>query len=71
MYTMTPDENFLIGVPSEFKHVYAIAGLSGHGFKMTPALGQMLADFALDGEEKVNAKWKPNRFCHATRFADW
>ncbi|CAB9511651.1 Monomeric sarcosine oxidase [Seminavis robusta] len=67
MYTMTEDGNFLIGVPDEFNNVYAIAGLSGHGFKMTPALGQMLADFALIGEEALNAKWKPS-FCHPSRF---
>ena len=68
MYTNTPDENFLIGVPREFTSVYAVAGLSGHGFKMTPALGQMLADFALIGEEALNSKWQPDKFCNASRF---
>ena len=68
MYTMTPDEDFLIGVPEEFQSVYGITGLSGHGFKMTPALGQMLADFHLIGEEKLNAKWNPHVFCSPSRF---
>lgn len=68
MYTMTPDENFLMGVPHEFQSVYAIAGLSGHGFKMAPALGQILADFCLVGEKEVNSKWKPHEFCSPSRF---
>ena len=68
MYTMTPDDNFIVGIPSEFPNVYAVAGLSGHGFKMAPALGQMLADYALLGEAAVNQKWHPDRFCSPSRF---
>jgi glycine/D-amino acid oxidase-like deaminating enzyme len=62
MYTMTPDSHYLIGSP--MPHVFVVAGLSGHGFKMTPALGQMMADFAL---ERDLAPWQlefyaPDRF---------
>jgi sarcosine oxidase len=65
MYTMTPDSNFLIGVPDGFKNVFGVAGLSGHGFKVTPALGQMMADFVL---EKDMQAWKLE-FCSPSRFA--
>ncbi|KAL3934738.1 MAG: hypothetical protein SGARI_003257, partial [Bacillariaceae sp.] len=63
MYTMTEDEHFMIGVPKGMSNVCAVAGLSGHGFKMTPALGQMLADFATaksDQERQAvfDEKWK-------------
>lgn len=64
MYTMTADEHFLIGVPKGFTNVCAIAGLSGHGFKMAPALGQMLADFATG---KDWDHWKVD-FCSPKRF---
>jgi sarcosine oxidase len=64
LYTMTEDTNYMIGVPQEFTNVCAVAGLSGHGFKMIPALGQMLADFAL---ERDLAHWKTD-FCSPRRF---
>ena len=48
LYTMSPDGHFLLGRPSEYQRVVAVAGLSGHGFKMTPALGEMLCDLVLD-----------------------
>ena len=58
MYTMTEDENFIIGVPDGYSKICAVAGLSGHGFKMAPALGQMLADFATDkGLDHWNAEF--------------
>lgn len=64
MYTMTPDGHYLIGSPS--KCMFAVAGLSGHGFKMVPALGEMMADYAL-GEGDCSSKWNldfysPERF---------
>jgi sarcosine oxidase len=64
MYTQTVDDHFLIGVPKGYQKVCAVAGLSGHGFKLTPALGQMLADFGLGkGLDKWNAG-----FCSPSRF---
>ena len=44
MYTMTPDEHFLVGKPCGSSRIHAVAGLSGHGFKMVPALGKIMAD---------------------------
>jgi sarcosine oxidase len=64
MYTMTKDEDFMIGAPKGYQKVCVVAGLSGHGFKMVPALGQMLADFAL---EKSLDPWKTG-FCSPSRF---
>jgi len=50
MYTMTPDENFVIGhVPGTDGRVSVAAGFSGHGFKFTPVVGEILADLAIDG----------------------
>lgn len=50
MYTMSPDEHFLIDRLPEAPQVVFCAGLSGHGFKFMPALGAALADLALTGQ---------------------
>ena len=63
LYTMTPDKHFVIGEVS--KNVFGVAELSGHGFKMTPTLGQMMADFACG--KNVSAKWNID-FCSPNRF---
>lgn len=63
LYTMTPDKHFVVGEVS--KNIFGVAGLSGHGFKMTPSLGQMMADFACGRD--VTSNWKAE-FCSPKRF---
>jgi len=48
-YTMTPDGHFLIAMHPQHPQVVIAAGFSGHGFKFTPVIGEVLADLALDG----------------------
>lgn len=44
LYTMTPDEHFLVGaLPG--KPVVVLGGFSGHGFKFASVLGEIAADF--------------------------
>lgn len=63
LYTCSPDENFLVGKPHGYRHVVAAAGLSGHGFKMTPGLGQALADLAVDDKTDLPIDFLcPSRF---------
>lgn len=52
MYSMTPDEDFVMDfLGGGFgKDVVVGAGFSGHGFKMAPAVGRILAEMAMDGE---------------------
>jgi glycine/D-amino acid oxidase-like deaminating enzyme len=50
MYTKTPDGNFVVDRHPDNRNVVFAAGLSGHGFKFAPVLGQALAELALDGE---------------------
>jgi sarcosine oxidase len=47
MYTLTPDDHFLMGPLPENENVLAVA-LAGHGFKFAPVVGEILADW-LDG----------------------
>lgn len=52
MYSMTPDEHFVIDHHPESKRVAFAAGFSGHGFKFAPLVGSILADLLLDGVTK-------------------
>src|ERR1700744_3746376 len=48
LYTMTPDEHFVVDKHPQFSQVTMAAGLSGHGFKFANVLGEVLADLATD-----------------------
>lgn len=43
LYTMTPDENFILDTHPNSRHVLLAAGFSGHGFKFASAIGEVLA----------------------------
>ncbi|OWM77274.1 probable sarcosine oxidase [Punica granatum] len=66
MYSMTPDEDFVIDfLGREFgQDVVVGGGFSGHGFKMAPIVGRMLVDLAFTGKtEGVELKYfKIGRF---------
>lgn len=61
-YTMSPDDHFLVDRHPQFSQVALAAGLSGHGFKFTSVLGEILADLALKGSTA-----QPIGFLSATR----
>ena len=63
IYTSTPDEHFVVDHAPGYQRVAVVAGLSGHGFKMTPALGGAAADLVLDGKSEL-----PIAFLGADRF---
>jgi sarcosine oxidase len=48
-YTLTPDEHFVIDQHPQYAGLAYAAGLSGHGFKFTSVLGEVLVDLALTG----------------------
>lgn len=52
-YTMTVDEHFLVDRHPEYPQVVFAAGLSGHGFKFAPVLGQALAELAMEGTTEL------------------
>lgn len=53
MYTLTPDEHFIVDRHPEVEQVVLAAGFSGHGFKFAPVLGEALAELALDGRTSL------------------
>ncbi len=48
-YTMTPDEDFIIGLHPEHPQIVVSSTCSSHAFKFAPVIGQMLADLAVSG----------------------
>ena len=45
---MTPDWNPVIST-TELNGLVVAAGFSGHGFKISPAVGRLVADIVVDG----------------------
>lgn len=49
LYTMTPDQNFVIGAHPDAPNCTVACGFSGHGFKFASVVGEVLADLAMTG----------------------
>jgi sarcosine oxidase len=64
MYTNTPDEHFVVDRHPAFDNVTYAGGFSGHGFKFSTVIGEVLADLALTGQAMPEAD-----FLRAGRFA--
>jgi sarcosine oxidase len=65
MYPMAPDERFILAPHPDDARIVIGAGLSGHGFKFAPAIGEALADLTLGRKPKVpidafamNGRWQ-------------
>jgi sarcosine oxidase len=64
MYTMTPDEHFVIDRHARHERVIFAAGFSGHGFKFASVTGEVLAELAVESRSSL-----PIGFLSARRFA--
>ncbi len=53
LYTMTPDDDFIVDYHPEFRNVVFAAGFSGHGFKFAPVIALALADLVLQGKTSL------------------
>lgn len=49
LYTNSRDAHFRLGQHPDAPEVIVGAGFSGHGFKLAPVVGEILADYAIDG----------------------
>jgi sarcosine oxidase len=66
MYTMTPDENFVIGLHPRHARCSVACGFSGHGFKFASVVGEVLADLATTGATAHPIEiFSPRRFVGA------
>jgi sarcosine oxidase len=52
-YTMLPSEDFLLDLLPGNRNVVVASPCSGHGFKFTSVVGEILADLALEGGTKL------------------
>ena len=50
VYDMTPDANPILDGSRNVSGLYWAVGFSGHGFKLSPVVGSMMAELVLDGE---------------------
>jgi sarcosine oxidase len=64
MYTNTPDANFIVDRLGDHPNVVIASACSGHGFKFSSVIGEILADLVLDGETR-----HPIAFLSAERLA--
>lgn len=63
LYTITPDEDFIIDTHPNHSHVAIGAGFSGHGFKFSTIIGKMLSDIVLEGKTPhEDTRFKISRF---------
>ncbi|MBF6476068.1 MULTISPECIES: NAD(P)/FAD-dependent oxidoreductase [Nocardia] len=51
-YDVTPDYNPIIG-PAPVPGLFLATGFSGHGFKISPAVGRLVSDLLLDGATRL------------------
>jgi sarcosine oxidase len=54
MYTVTPDSRFVIDRHPEHENVRVVSACSGHGFKHSPAIGEALAQLAINGRSEID-----------------
>src|SRR5262249_1210664 len=63
LYTNTTDENFIIGPSPTSDRVLIAGGFSGHGFKFSCVVGEILADLAIDAKSRHEiGMFSPARF---------
>ena len=66
LYDMTPDGNPILDKSANVEGLYWAVGFSGHGFKLSPVVGRMVAEFVMHGECADH----PIHEFRASRFAD-
>jgi len=63
MYTLTPDDKFIIDLHPKYSNVAIAAGFSGHGFKFSSAVGQALSNLIISGKSEIDiSQFSINRF---------
>jgi len=54
LYTTTPDSNFVIDFHPDSDRIIIASPCSGHGFKHSAAIGEVLAELAIDGVSGID-----------------
>lgn len=65
LYTMTPDENFIIDFKPGSERIVFSSACSGHGFKHSAAIGEVLSQLVVGQAPTIDiSAFKLNRFAH-------
>jgi sarcosine oxidase len=54
LYTNTPDEDFIIDAHPAHPQVLIVSPCSGHGFKFSSAIGEIVTDLVIEGESALD-----------------
>jgi sarcosine oxidase subunit beta len=54
LYETTPDHNAILGPPEGTPGLMLANGFSGHGFMMAPGVGQLMAEWIVDGKPSLD-----------------
>ena len=49
-YTLTPDEDFILDQHPQYPHLFIAAGFSGHGFKFSSVIGEVISQVVTKGK---------------------
>ncbi|MFD2369096.1 N-methyl-L-tryptophan oxidase [Brevibacillus sp. GCM10020057] len=64
IYTMTPDEHFIIDRHPDYPQIVIAAGFSGHGFKFASAVGEAASELLTRGSSTYDlSMFSLRRFC--------
>lgn len=55
LYTMTPDENFIIDFKPGSNRIVMVSACSGHGFKHSAAVGEMASELVVAGKTTLDS----------------
>ena len=69
-YEATPDSHFIIDTHPDDHRVWLVGGGSGHGFKMGPAIGEIMADAVL-GIVAPDPTFSLHRFARGSASQKW
>ena len=67
MYTLTPDEHFILDRHPAYPQMAIAAGFSGHGFKFCSVVGEIMADLTEIAAPSTHIKMFPRPRCSAMR----
>ena len=71
LYTMSPDHHFILGHHPRHHEIIIASGFSGHGFKFSSVVGEIIANLALNGNSSHPIEFlSPQRFSCLSKF-DW
>ena len=63
IYTMTPDEDFVIDLSPADPRIVVASPCSGHGYKFASVIGEILADLSTEGRRAtISAGFRIDRF---------